>query len=58
MRDERASRIRTPPRSGDLPDMGGRSETGLASEASVVRDPSTARLLAAFAAVYLIWGST
>jgi drug/metabolite transporter (DMT)-like permease len=54
MRDKRASEIRTLLRSGELRDIGGRRETNSARASQ----PSTAGLIAAFAAVYLIWGST
>ena len=54
MRDRRASEIRTLLHSGELRDIGGRPE--LVSPGA--SRPSPARLVAAFAAVYLIWGST
>ena len=54
MRDKRASEIRTLLRSGELRDIGGRRETNSARASQ----SSTAGLVAAFAAVYLIWGST
>ncbi len=50
MIDERASKIRTLLESGELTEIGGRSRTPAA--------PTTAGLVAAFAAIYLIWGST
>jgi drug/metabolite transporter (DMT)-like permease len=52
MRDERASKIRTLLHSGQLTDIGGRPG---AFRAAV---PTTAGLVAAFAAIYLVWGST
>jgi drug/metabolite transporter (DMT)-like permease len=52
MRDERASKIRTLLESGELTDIGGRP--GVSHPAA----PTTAALVAAFAAIYLIWGST
>jgi len=50
MRDEGASKIRNLLESGELIEIGGGSKSHAA--------PATAGLVAAFAAVYLIWGST
>ena len=50
MSDEQASKIRTLLESGELTEIGGRPKSSAA--------PTTATLVAAFAAIYLIWGST
>ena len=52
MRDDQLSEIRALLRSGEAIEIGGRSKR-LSSTA-----PSTAALVTAFAAIYLIWGST
>ena len=52
MRDDQVVEIRTLLRSGQLKEIGGRPR-----KASAAR-PTTASLVAAFAAIYLIWGST
>ena len=52
MRDDQLSEIRTLLRSGEPIEIGGRAKR-LSSAA-----PSTAALVTAFAAIYLIWGST
>src|ERR1700720_4594910 len=57
MRDERAARIRTLLQSGELTDIGGPKQTGPVSNTSTA-NPTTAALVAAFAAIYLVWGST
>jgi drug/metabolite transporter (DMT)-like permease len=54
MNDDQVQEIRALLRSGEPIEIGGRSKSSLAS----TRTPSTTGLVAAFAAVYLIWGST
>jgi drug/metabolite transporter (DMT)-like permease len=61
MYDEQASNIRNLLRSGELTDIGGPLAAIPASGGSrstSLAHPSTVGLVAAFAAVYLIWGST
>jgi drug/metabolite transporter (DMT)-like permease len=59
MADNQAAKIRALLRSGELVEIGGRSRTPTRTEAqSRSRRPSTTALIAAFAAIYLIWGST
>ena len=52
MRDDQLSEIRSLLRSGEVIEIGGRPQRTAPSP------PTTAGLLAAFAAIYLIWGST
>ena len=52
MQDGRDSTIRTLLRNGDITDIGGRPDRSLRA------GPSTAALITAFAAIYLVWGST
>src|SRR5215831_12933507 len=49
MKSERVIKIRALLESGELVDIGGRTRASA---------PTTAALVAAFAAIYLIWGST
>jgi len=60
MRDSRSSRIRWLLRSGELVEIGGPTDARCcaAQPTSAPAHPSTTRLLTAFAAIYLIWGST
>jgi drug/metabolite transporter (DMT)-like permease len=57
MRDEQAARIRTLLQSGELTDIGGPKQAGPGSKTSTA-NRTTAALVAAFAAIYLVWGST
>jgi drug/metabolite transporter (DMT)-like permease len=52
MRDDQLSEIRSLLRSGEVIEIGGRPQRTASAP------PTTAGLLAAFAAIYLIWGST
>src|SRR5438445_1870657 len=52
MRDDQLSEIRSLLRSGEVIEIGGRPQR------TAPAPPATAGLLAAFAAIYLIWGST
>ena len=52
MRDDQLSEIRSLLRSGEVIEIGGRPQR------TAPAPPTTAGLLAAFAAIYLIWGST
>jgi len=52
MRDDQLSEIRSLLRSGEVIEIGGRPQR------TAPASPTTAGLLAAFAAIYLIWGST
>ena len=59
MANDQAAKIRALLRSGELVEIGGRSKTPTRAAAqSRSRRPSTTSLIAAFAAIYLIWGST
>src|SRR5215469_6339424 len=70
MNDDQATKIRALLRSGEPVEIGGRPRHALSSthaapstrasstERISAKSPSTAGLVAAFAAVYLIWGST
>ena len=57
MRDEQVARIRTLLQSGELSDIGGPKQAGPGSKTSTA-NRTTAALVAAFAAIYLVWGST
>src|SRR5215472_2529270 len=59
MANEQTAKIRALLRSGELVEIGGRSKpASLSTTHSRSRRPSTTALIAAFAAIYLIWGST
>ena len=58
MNDDQATKIRTLLRSGDLVEIGGRSRPVTRILVQPTPRPSTTALIAAFAAIYLIWGST
>ncbi len=60
MINEQASKIRALLESGELTEIGGRprTSTDFMASAPATPTPTTAALVAAFAAVYLIWGST
>src|SRR5215469_17623085 len=58
MNDDQIQEIRALLRSGEPIEIGGRAKSSLAPRHTSTRTPSTAGLVAAFAAVYLIWGST
>jgi drug/metabolite transporter (DMT)-like permease len=58
MSDDQATKIRTLLRSGEPIEIGGRSRPTNRTAGQRTSRPSTTALLAAFAAIYLIWGST
>src|SRR5215469_12262548 len=58
MNDEQVQQIRALLRSGELIEIGGRPKSSVTTRHTSTRTPSTTGLVAAFAAVYLIWGST
>ena len=58
MNDDQVQEIRALLRSGEPIEIGGRSKSSVASTHSPKKIPSATGLVAAFAAVYLIWGST
>src|SRR6516225_1337732 len=58
MNDEQVQQIRALLRCGELIEIGGRPKSSVTARHTSTRTPSTTGLIAAFAAVYLIWGST
>src|SRR5215469_18086095 len=59
MGDSRTSSIQSLLRSGDVVEIGGRADTSIATHSRPIRtEPSATHLIVAFAAIYLIWGST
>ena len=58
MNDDQVQEIRALLRSGEPIEIGGRTKSSVASRHTSTRTTSTTGLVAAFAAVYLIWGST